>query len=127
MSANYKYGTRGKYKLQSAQTSQVSATTINATHDVTTELNDIMVDLPSNQGNTVSPSAMRVASREREMKNKRVARNIPSPSPRPPVLKNKVSSVQKNPVAKAKKTVVLHSSQASNTESSSSEGELKTS
>ena len=86
-----------------------------------------MVDLPSSQGNTVLPSAVRAASRKREMKNKRVARNIPSPPPRPPVLKNKVSSVQKKSVAKAKKTVVLRSPQTSNTESSSSEGELQTS
>ena len=77
MMATKQYGTREKSKLQSAQTSQVNAATINATHDVTNELNDIKVDLPSSQGNTVSPSAVRAVSCEREMNNKRVARNIP--------------------------------------------------
>ena len=106
MMAAKQYGTRGKSKLRSAQTSQVSAATINATHDVTNELNDIMVDMPSSQGYTVSLSAMRAASREREMKNKRMARNIPSPPPRPPVLKNEAGSVQKKPVAKARKKLL---------------------
>ena len=69
MAANHKYGTRGKSKLSLKKTSQVSVATVNATQDVTKELNDLMVDMPSSQGNTVSPSAVRAASRERARTN----------------------------------------------------------
>ena len=124
--ATKQYGTRGKSKMQLAQTSQVSTATINATQDVANELNEIMVVLPSSQG-TVSPSAVRAASREREKKNGRVARSVPTPPPRPSVLKNKVGLAQKKPVAKARKTVVVLSPQVSNTDTSSSEGEQKSS
>ena len=93
--ATKQYGTRGKSKLQSAQTSQVSVTNINATHDVTNELNDIMVDMPSSQGNTVSPSSVRAASRERARTNKKIIKSVPVPPPRPPAIKNKASLIQK--------------------------------
>ena len=126
MAAYHKYGTRGKSKLQSAQTSQVSADIINATQNVTKELNEILVDMPSSQGNTVSPSAVRAASREREIKNKRVARNIPSSPLRPPANKNKASLIQKNSVAKVKKSVIVRSPQSSGAEITSSEGEMET-
>ena len=126
MAANHKYGTRGKSKLPLTKTSQASVATVNATQDVTKELNEILVDMPSSQGNTVSPSAVRAASREREIKNKRVARNIPSPPPRPPAIKNKASLIQKNSVAKAKKSVIVRSPQSSGAEITSSEGEMET-
>ena len=126
MAANHKYGTRGKFKLPLTKTSQASVATVNATQDVTKELNEILVDMPSSQGNTVSPSAVRAASREREIKNKRVARNIPSPPPRPPAIKNKASLIQKNSVAKAKKSVIVRSPQSSGAEITSSEGEMET-
>ena len=124
MAANHKYGTKSKLPL--TKTSQVSVATVHATQDVTKELNEIMVDMPSSQENTVSPSAVRAASREREMKNKRVASNIPSPSPRPLVLKSKASLIQKNSVAKVKKSVIVRSPQSSGAEITSSESEMET-
>ena len=97
--------------------------------DVTNELNDIIVDLPNStqcNGNTISSLAVRAASREQEMRSKKVVKNISLPPPRPPTLKDETSSTQKRPVTKAKTTVVERSSLSSSTESSSSEGELKT-
>ena len=127
MAANHKYGTRGKSKLPLTKTSQASVATVNVTQDVTKELNEILVDMPSSQGYTVLPSAVRAASREREIKNKRVARNIPSPPPpRPPAIRNKASLIQKNSVAKAKKSVIVRSPQSSGAEITSSEGEMET-
>ena len=55
-----------------------------------------------------------------------MARNIPSPPPRPPAIKNKASLIQKNSVAKAKKSVIVRSPQSSGAEITSSEGEMET-
>ena len=107
MAAYHKYGTRGKSKLPLAKTSQVSVTPVNATQNVTKELNELMVDMPSSQGNAVSPS-------------------VPVPLPRPPAIKNKASLIQKNSVAKAKKSVIVRSPQSSGAEITSSEGEMET-
>ena len=124
--ATKQYGTRGKSTLQSALTSQVSAATINATYDITSELNYIMVDMPSSQGNTVSPSAVRAASREQTRTNKKIIKSVPVPPPRPPAIKNKASLVQKNSVAKVKNNVIVRSPQSSGAKTTSSEGEMET-
>ena len=92
MATNHKYGTRGKSKLSSAKTFQVSVANFNATQDVTNELNDIIVNLPNSsqcKGNTVSPSVVRAASRERERINKMIVKSVPAPPPRFPAIKNK--------------------------------------
>ena len=126
MAANHKYSTRGKSKLPLTKTSQVSVATVNATQDVTKELNEIMVDMPNSQGNTVSPSAMRAASRERARTNKKIIKSVPVPPPRPSAIKNKASLIQKNSVAKVKKSVIVRIPQLSGAEITSSEGEIKT-
>ena len=126
MAANHKYGTRGKSKLPLTKTSQVSVATVNATQDVTKELNEILVDMPSSQSYTVSPSAVRAASRERARTNKKIIKSVPVPPPRPPAIKNKASLIQKNSVAKAKKSVIVRSPQSSGAEIISSEGEMET-
>ena len=91
MAAYHKYGTRVKSKLPLTKTSQVSVATVNATQDVTKELNEILVDMPSSQGNTVSPSAVRAASRERARPNKKIIKSVPVFPPRPPAIKNQAS------------------------------------
>ena len=126
MAANHKYGKRGKSKLPLSKTSQVSVATVNATQDVTKELNEIMVDMPNSLGNTVSPSAMRAASRERARTNKKIIKSVPVPPPRPPAIKNKASLIQKNSVAKVKKSVIVRLPQLSGAEITSSEGEIET-
>ena len=126
MAANYKYGTQVKSKLSSTKTSLVSVATVNATQDVTKKLNEIMVDLPSSQDNTISPSALRAASRERAKTNKKTITSVPVLPPRPPAIKNKTSLIQKNSVAKVKKSVVVRSLQSSGAKITSSEGEMKT-
>ena len=124
--ATKQYGTRGKSKLQSAQTSQVSAATINAARNVTNKLNDIMVDMSSSQGNTVSPSTVRAASRKRARTNKKIIKSVPVSPPRPPAIKNKTSLTQKNSVAQFEKSVIVRSPQSSGAEITSSEDEMET-
>ena len=100
--------------------------TVNATQNVTKELDKIMVDMPSSQSNTVSPSAVRAASRERARTNKTIIKSVPVPPPRPPAIKNKASLIQENSVAKVKKSVIVRSPQSSGAEITSSEGEMET-
>ena len=114
MVANHKYGSRGKSKLPLTKTSLVIVATVNATQDVTKELNEIMVDMPSSQGNTVSPSAVRAASRERARTNKKIIKSVPVPPPRPLAIKNKASLIQENSVARVKKSVIVRSPQSIN-------------